>query len=127
MFAGTKIIIYLLKKSFMEVFCHISRKGCSRRNRRIKSNIDTKIHLMSLGRDWIIFQEGRSICQFLSTLCGESTIIYVMADEIDRYKSEDPFRDPVFNRSYWLNTCQWGMFEWGDHTLVAQFKAKKVW
>ena len=49
-----------------------------------------------------------------------------MADEIDRYKSEDPFRDPVFNRSHCLNTYQWGMFEWGDHTLVAQFKSKKV-
>ena len=49
-----------------------------------------------------------------------------MADEIETYKSEKSFRDPVLNRRYCLNTCQWGMFEWGDHTLVAQFKTQKV-
>ena len=42
-----------------------------------------------------------------------------MADEIDTYKSEDPIGDPVLNRTI-------GMFEWGDYTLVAQFKTQKV-
>ena len=50
-----------------------------------------------------------------------------MADDIDTYKSEDPFGDPVLNKTYCLNTCEWNMFERRDHTLVAQFKTQKVW
>ena len=48
---------------------------------RVKSNVHTKI--MSLGRDWIIFQDARSFCQLASTLCDKTTVIHVMADEID--------------------------------------------
>ena len=39
-----------------------------------------------------------------------------MADEIDTYKSEEPIADLVLNKRYCLNACEWGMFEWGDHT-----------
>ena len=46
-------IIYLLKKGFMEVFCHISREGCNWWRRRVKSNIYAKLQVMSLGIDWI--------------------------------------------------------------------------
>ena len=49
-----------------------------------------------------------------------------MADETDTYKLKDPFGDPVLYRMYCLNTCEWGMFERGDHSLVAQFKIQKV-
>ena len=49
-----------------------------------------------------------------------------MADEIGTYKSEDRFGDPVLNRMFCLNTCEWGMLEWGDYRLVAQLKTQKV-
>ena len=47
-----------------------------------------------------------------------------MADENDKNKSEDPFVDPVLNKRYCLNACD--QFGWGDHTLVAKFKKRKV-
>ena len=50
---------------------------------------------MSLGRDQIIVQDARSFCQFASTLCDKTTVIHVMADEIDTYKSEDSFSNSV--------------------------------
>ena len=47
-----------------------------------------------------------------------------MADDIDTYKSEDPFADPVLNKRYCLNACY--QFERGEHTLLAKFKTRKV-
>ena len=60
---------------------------------RVKTNVHAKV--MSLGRDWITAQDGRSFCQLASTLCDKTTEIHVMADEIDTYKLEDPFANSV--------------------------------
>ena len=60
---------------------------------RVKSNVHTKV--MSLGRDRIIVQDARSFCQLASRLCDKTTMIHVMADKIDTYKSEDPFANSV--------------------------------
>ena len=48
---------------------------------RIKSNVHAKI--MSLGRDRIIVQDARSLCQLASTSCDKTTVIHVIADETD--------------------------------------------
>ena len=116
-----------IKKSIMEVFCHMSWKGCSRWRKRVKSNIHNKVQVMPLGRDSIIVLDAKSFYQLVSTLCDETTVIHVMADQTDTYKLEDPFADPVLNKRYCLNACEWGMIERGDHTLVAKFKSRKVW
>ena len=58
-------------------------------------------------------------------LCDETTVIHVMADEIDTCKSEDPFGDPVLNRTFCLNTCEWGIFEWETAHLWLNSKGKK--
>ena len=87
---------------------------------RIKSNIHTKVQVISLGRDQIIVQDARSFCKLASTLRDETTVIHAMADETDSYKSEDLFADSVPNKRYCWNACD--HFEWGEHTLVAKFK-----
>ena len=53
---------------------------------------------MPLGRDQIIFQDARSFCQLASKLCDKTTVIHVMAKEVDTYKSQDPFADSVLNK-----------------------------
>ena len=60
---------------------------------RVKSIVHAK--LMSLRRDGIFVQDSRSFCQLASTLCDKTTLIHVMADEVDIYKSEDPFANSV--------------------------------
>ena len=79
---------------------------------------------MPLGRDSIIVQDAKSFYQLVSTLCDETTVIHVMADQTDTYKLEDPFADPVLNKRYCLNACD--QFERGEHTLLAKFKTRKV-
>ena len=60
---------------------------------RVKSIVHA--NLMSLRRDGIFVQDSRSFCQLPSTLCDKTTVIHVMADEVDTYKSEDPFANSV--------------------------------
>ena len=74
---------------------------------RVKSNAHTKV--MSLGRDWIIVQDARSFCKLASTLCDKTTVIHVIADEIDTYKSEDPFANSVPIKDF-SNACD--QFKW---------------
>ena len=47
-----------------------------------------------------------------------------MTDEIDTYKSKDPFADPVLNKRHCLTACD--QFKWGDNTLVAKFRTRKI-
>ena len=70
------------------------------------------------------YSRYREPFQLASTLCDETTVIHVMADDIDTYKSEDPFADPVLNKRYCVNACY--QFERGEHTLLAKFKTRKV-
>ena len=56
---------------------------------RVKPNVHAKV--MSLERGRIAVQDAKSFCQFASTLCYKTTVIHVMADEIDTGKSENPF------------------------------------
>ena len=70
------------------------------------------------------YSRYREPFQLASTICDETTVIHVMADDIDTYKSEDSFVDPVLNKRYCLNACD--RFERGEHTLLAKFKTRKV-
>ena len=97
MLAGTKIIICsTYKERFSWKFSATSHgKGVvDGVAGRVKS-IVYHPKVMSLGRDQIIVQDARSFCQFASTLCDKTTVIHVMADEIDTYKSEDSFSNSV--------------------------------
>ena len=77
---------------------------------------------MFLGRDQINVQDARSFCQLLSTLHDKTTVIHVIADEIDTSNLEDPFSNSV-QIKHCLNACD--QFEWGDHTFVAKIKDEK--
>ena len=86
---------------------------------RVKSIVHTKV--MSLRRDRITVQDAKSFYQLVSTFCDKTTVIHVMADEIDTYKSEDPFANSVpIEGIYCSNACD--QFKGGDYTLVAKFK-----
>ena len=97
MLAGTKIIIRCTyKERFSWKFSATSHgKGVvDGIGGRVKSIVYHR-KVISLWRDQIIVQDARSFCQLASTLCDKTTVIHVMADEIDTYKSEDSFANSV--------------------------------
>ena len=110
----------------MEVFCHICQKKIRVVGEKdgtgvvdgVGGRVETNVHakVMSLGRNWIIVQDGRSFCQLVSTLCDKTTAIHIMADEIDTYKLEGPFANSVPVKGI----CRM-------HVIVSNGETKHLW